>query len=194
MLILIVAAALTACGSSGKNDNTPASGDYKTLGDIIKTANAEEQQSGYTEKHFVYAYKQNDTFYRAIVVLSDDDSAKLNALDVLDEDYETKKTELISAMTIDRIENLSEMVPSQDELDKWVGKTGKDLFDAGWYNSGWNLNDMVFWMDYGPFQYDVVMEGEVKDPENFEDADIEPLIVKSVTFNGQLGDATDIEE
>ena len=97
-------------------------------------------------------------------------------------------------LKISRLENLSEMLPSQEEMNKWVGKTGQDLFDADWTNSGWNLDEMVFWMNYGAFQYDVVMEGEVKTPDDFGDEDINSLVVKSVAYNGQLGDATEINE
>ena len=190
--ILFVAAAFTACGSTGKTDADPAS--FKTIGDLLQSEAVEERQSGYSEKNYVYVYELDGTFYRAVAALSEEASAQLNELDILADDYAAKLTETISPLEITRLENLSETLPSQEELNKWVGKTGKDLFDADWTNSGWNLDEMVFWMNYGAFQYDVVMEGEVKDADDFSDEDIETLVVKSVTPNGQLGDATEIDE
>ena len=193
LVILIAAVTLTACGSSGKGDSA-APGEFKTIGDLIQAENVEEKQSGYSNNHYVYVYELNGTIYRAVAALTEEASAKLDELDILADDYDAKLAEAISPLVITRVENLSETLPSQEELNKWVGKTGKDLFDAGWMGSGWNLDEMVFWMNYGAFQYDVVMEGEVKDPDNFGDEDIETLVVKSVTPNGQLGDATEIDE
>ena len=193
LAILMAAAAFTACGSSGK-DGSAAAGEFKTIGDLIQAENVEERQSGYTDHHYVYVYEQDGTFYRAVADLSEAVSAQLDELDILADDYDAKLTEVISPLVIARLENLSETLPSQEEMNKWVGKTGEDLFNADWTNAGWNLDEMVFWMNYGVFQYDVVMEGEVKDPDDFGDEDINSLVVKSVTFNGQLGDATAIDE
>ena len=50
-------------------------------------------------------------------------------------------------------------------------------------------------MDYGPFAYSVVFEGEIPEEkwENFDDTeDIKDLKIKSVEF-ANFGDATDIE-
>ena len=86
------------------------------------------------------------------------------------------------------------MIPPQEELDKYVGKTGQDLLDDGWTEGyGYNLDDMVFWLYKGPFAYDVVFESDQK-YENTDDFDvwktIAPLKIKSVTYKG-LGNASE---
>lgn len=178
--------------------NTPAETDnaaeFTTIGDLLIFNRAHFMQESYTDNSFIYVYELNGVYYRAVASLPEDVSAQLEELDILDEDYEAREYELISPLEILHIENLSEMIPPQEEMDLWVGKTGEELFDAGWTNAGWNLDEMVFWMNYGAFQYDVVMEGEVKSPDDFGDEDINSLVVKSVVYNGQLGDATEIGE
>ena len=47
-------------------------------------------------------------------------------------------------------------------------------------------------MSHGPFAYTVVFEGTVKNAEDFEEEDIKPLVVKSVTYSG-LGNATSLD-
>ena len=191
--ILFVVATFTACNSS-KKDKDAVPGEFKTLGELIQAKGVEERQSAHSDHYYVYVYEQGGKFYRAVAALSEELSEQLFDLDIFDDNYEAKVIELISPLEIARLENLSETLPSLDEMNKWVGKTGEELFDAGWTNSGWNLDEMVFWMNYGAFQYDVVMEGSVTDYDSFDDEDINALIVKSVTFNGQLGDATEIDE
>lgn len=193
IMILFIATIFTACSFSVKEEEAPST-EFKMLGDIIHAKNVEEQQSSYTEQYYVYVYKQDETYYRAIAVLSKDAFAKLSNLDIFSDDYDAKLTEAISPLVIDHIENLTQLIPAQSQLDQWVGKSGKDLFDAGWENAGWNLDEMVFWMDYGNFQYDVVMTGDVKNSDEFSEEDMNALVVKSVKFNGQLGNATDIGE
>ena len=128
-----------------------------------------------------------------IMPLTDEEFQAFMDLDFDDPDYDADLEKIIGPLKIEKWENLSDMIPPQEELDQWVGKTGQELFDAGWTNSGWNLEGMEFWMNYGPFMYTVVMEGTVENTEDFDEGDIAPLVVKSVTYN-DLGDAGTIEE
>ena len=112
-----------------------------------------------------------------------------------DEDYEAQQAAILSPLAIDKIENLSEQILSQEELDKLVGKTGKDLQDAGWTFGGQDLSTMEFWMNYGAFSYTVVFDGSVpeSDWETFEaETGTADMTVKSATYNS-LGDATNVE-
>ena len=82
--------------------------------------------------------------------------------------------------------------PSQEELDKLVGKTVQDLFDEGWTCWGWNLGDHILWMYGGPFSYTVEFTGELNDTEYFDESEAGSMTVKSVTYDG-LGDATELD-
>lgn len=193
LTLLLVAALITACGKAGDTGNTATPGEFKTIGDIINTAGAEQLQSATVDGNYVFVYSLNGSYYRAVTALTEEQDEAIWSLDILADDYDAKLAELISPLVIDRIEDLSAFALTAEELEQWVGKTGEELFDAGWTDAGWNLDGMVFWMDYGPFQYDVVMEGEVGDWDSFEEEDIYSLTVKSVTPNGQLGDATNLD-
>ena len=80
-------------------------------------------------------------------------------------------------------------------MDAYVGKTGREMQDAGWIYTGHDLENMEFWLQYGPFVYTVVFDGKVdeKDWDTFEDeSGAKDMKVKSVEFNS-IGDATNIE-
>ena len=95
------------------------------------------------------------------------------------------------------IENLSAQIPSQETLDALIGKTGEELLNDGWTCEGWtfegqNLNELVFHLNHGPFAYDVTFDGTEDLPEDFDEANLNPLTVASITCSG-IGDATAIE-
>ena len=100
---------------------------------------------------------------------------------------------MVAPLEVTHIDNVTEAIPAQEELDKYVGKTGSDLLDEGWSWSYYDLEEMKVGMTHGWFSYDVVFEGKI---ENKEDLDIEEAIkdlkVLSVSYAG-LGDLTDIE-
>ena len=92
------------------------------------------------------------------------------------------------------VEDLTGQKLTQEEMDALAGKTGRELMEAGWYTNGYNLEDMEFWMGYGPFEYTVAFNEKVAEEnwDTFEEEDIADMTVKSVTFLA-LGNATDIE-
>ena len=115
-----------------------------------------------------------------------------------DEERDAKEMELLQSVPIRTVENLSEMAPSQEEIDQWVGKTGQDLFDAGWTYWYYDLETMKAGMDYDAFQYDVQFEYDGEPLENDDDFDFfetfADLTVASVTYTGIGNNATNIEE
>ena len=204
LLVLIMTVfALAGCGGSGGESgggsgggsDEPVSVDsLKTFGDIL-SLDLEENQWAVYNGIAVYAFKLGDTYYRAKATISEEDAEKLFSIDFSDDDYEAQQEAILSPLVIDEIENLSDQMLSQEEMDALVGKTGQELQDAGWTFSGHDLESMEFWMGYGPFIYSVFFDGEVAeaDWESFDDeADTKDLTVKAVSFN-MLGDATNIE-
>ena len=205
LALMLMISVLAACGQTGENSTGdtegaqgPVSGtaaieSLETIGDAMALESAEFRQSSGETNRFVYVFGLDGTYYRVIAPMTDEEFQEFMDLDYDDPDYDAKLEKIIGPLKIETWENLSDMIPPQEELDQWVGKTGQELFDAGWTNSGWNLDEMEFWMDYGPFMYTVVMDGTVENVEDFDEEDIAPLVVKSVTYN-DLGDASYIEE
>lgn len=188
MMVILV---LAGCQTTTSIDSVE---DLKTFGDILSLDQNECQIAIYENKAII-AFKINGEYYRAISNISQETQDAIFDLDIFDDDYDEKYDNLLKPLKIDKIENLEGMKLSQSEMNSWVGKTGQELLDAGWNESGWNLSDMEFWMDYGPFEYTVTFNGEVSESE-YDDFDFyeraESLIVKSVEYNS-IGDATDIE-
>ena len=159
---------------------------FKTIGDIF-AANPDERERGNTEDTYFIVFDLNGTLYRAYADLTKDVFDQLMALEFDDPEYEEKHRAIAAPLEIRQFDNLTEKIPSQDELDK--------LIDDGWTEGfGYNLEDMDVYMNHGPFSYVVRFEKD-KDYVNTDDFDIiatiKPLKVVSVTYDG-IGNGSEI--
>ena len=174
----------------GKDGKPVDLGTVTTLGDLLGLPDIGYGLTGTT---YVYAFEQDGNIYRAICDVPEETAQAIFDLDFDDPDYDKKENELIGPLPVKVIENLTERMPTQEEAEQYIGKTGQELMDDGWTVHYYNLADMTFRMAHGIYAYDITFEGAVKDPENFnEDADMGGLTVKAITCAG-IGDATYIE-
>lgn len=142
---------------------------------------------------FIYAFEQDGNTYRAICDVPEDISQAVFAIDLDDPDQDEKQNELLAPLPIKVIENLTAGMPTQEEAEQYIGKTGQELIDDGWTVHYYNLEEMKFGMTHGIYSYDITFEGEVENPDNFnEDTDMGGLTVSAITCDG-IGDATYIE-
>lgn len=164
--------------------------DAKTMGDILGLPTF---GSSSTEEKVVQVFELNGVQYRAVALLPEDVSKTLWALDFSDPDYENKFNELVAPLEIDHIVDLSAQIPSQDELDKNIGKTGEELVNEGWSPDYINYEEKTAGMNYGYYYYTVQFEGDLvrNDEAEIEDM-IKDLKVASVTYDG-IGYASDPE-
>ena len=204
LLVLVIAVTLLAgCGSSKKE--APEASEktegvsidtIKTIGDI-DNAKPEEYETSVYDDIVVYAFKLGDTYYRAKAAISKEEHDAYNAVDYADDDAQEQQSKILAPLKIDEMENLSDQMLSQEDLEALAGKTGKELVKEGWtYVGSYMLDEMSFEMNYGPFAYWVSFDGSA-DGKNTEDYDSEKetadMKVKSVKFSA-LGQATDIEQ
>lgn len=169
-------------------------GAARTIGDVIALSNGNYTAS---ENLYVTMAELDDVIYRVEAAMDAETSEALFALDFEDPDYQQKFTDLVSPLPITRIENLTAQIPSQEALDALIGKTAEELLNDGWTCEGWTcegpeLNELVFHMNHGPFAYDITFDGAENLPEDFDEADLNPLTVATITCSG-IGDATVIE-
>lgn len=205
-LVLLLSALLalsvfTACGGGSAapaaDTSTPAaqSEQFQTIGDVMDYE--ENRQFACYDGLFVYVFEKDGVFYRVRAKLDEASQKALDEADVMDEDYDEQVKAAVSGLSIDVQENLSEQIPSQAELDAMAGKTGQELLEEGYVINGYDLESMKFWMDKGPFSYEVYFDYEGEPMENTEDFDeaeaVAPLSVKSVTFDNLSSDATTVE-
>ena len=192
---------LAGCGSAApaQEPAEPASSSadvtsFKTIGDIY-AANPNVRESGNTNDTYFCVFELNGNLYRAYADISSDVFDQLMALDFSDSDYDAKQQAILAPLPIRQFDDLTAMIPSQEELDQWIGKTGKDLLDDGWTEGfGYNLEDMDFYLNKGPFSYVVRFEKD-KEYQNSDDFDVEavisPLTIVSVTYDG-IGNGAEI--
>ena len=190
LVCLMAITILSGCGSSKVAKDFSDTGEFKTFADVVKY---DSISTSLLDDKYVYVFEVDGVYYRAIADLPDDVAKKLDSLDYSQE-YDGKVLEIVSPLEVSRLDNLSEAIPAQDELDKYVGKTGQELLDDGWGCWGCNLNDMEFTMSKGDYLFSVVFDAEPMEmPEDFDEEEtIKPLTVKSVTYEG-IGDATNIQ-
>ncbi len=192
---LMMLTLLVGCGSA-KNEEPAAAGvdlaTIQTMGDAYAMSTG-ANQAAWNDTEIIYAYEADGVYYRVRANLPEDVSAALDALDFADENHEEKMREILSPVPVTSAENLSEQIPSQEELDKLLGKTGQELLDDGWSNWGFNLDTMEFYMYHGDFSYIVVFDGALEMSDDLDGTEaLKPLTVKSVTFEG-LGDAANFD-
>ncbi len=207
LVVLLALSLFTGCSLSIKPESgeisdvkgTSAIESFKTIGDLLSSEEASFRQRAVFSDKYVQVFEIDDTIYRVIAPISEELSDKLFDLDIFDEEYDEKVTELVSASAITSYENLSEQIPEQAELDKLIGKTGAELLDDGWSVGSYSLSEMEFYMDKDPFEYLVTFNEKIDYPEDDpdfefdEDTELRPLTVKSITYFG-LGDATEVDD
>lgn len=198
LLIALVVMTFAACGQSGGDESADAEkfdpSQVKVMGDVFPYEEQGDYQEGYSETDYVFVFTADGTYYRAKTEMPKDISDKIWAMDY-SEDKDAKVRELIAPLEVKSLENLSELIPPQEELDKNIGRTGQELFDEGWEYWSYDLDEMKAGLYYGDFSYDVAFEYDGEPLENSDDFDFyenfSGLKVKSIEFSG-LGDASDL--
>ena len=198
ILIALMVFALAACGGSNSGNNTaPVSNpeEAKTMGEVFSFGNNESAFS-FSEKSFCYLFNYEGTWYRAIALMDEATSKTVNDIDIFDEDWGDKVKDGLKDTEVTKIENLSLGVPSQEELDGYIGKTGQDLLDDEWIVSGWSIvGETMFFMEKGDYSYNVTFEEELEEIEDHEyDEDLPGLTVKKIEYTGMSNAASDIPD
>ena len=164
--------------------------EFHTMADVFAYDSDNYASGG---DYYIYVFEKDGIIYRATAKFPPDVSEKVAAIDIFDEQYDAKVREAVAPLEIEKLDNLTEMIPSQEELDALVGKTGQDLLDDGWTIWSYQLDIMEFGLHHGPFAFTVVFDGELEMTDDFDEyAAIAPLTIKSVTYDG-IGDGTETE-
>lgn len=210
--VLILARLLSSCGNDWQAYNeeipppSPAMLEFdfssvienstvagvQTIGDVMALDGAEEYAYSMDRLSYIYVFVYEDVYYRIIAQVPQELSDKIWALDSFnDDEYEEKYNALIAQIPVGPIQDLSASVPLQEELDAVIGTTGEELLDTGWDISYYDAGTGEFTMDYGPYEFIVVFDGDIEIDEDSEDASyiieardnaIRPLTVRSVTY------------
>ena len=203
--LLIVLTLFAACGKKESNDPTPTNNapasdtlSVETIGEALALKGEGEFQSATLGKAYVVVFEKDGVYWRVIAELTPEQHDALFALDILDENHDEKEKELVSPLTVTKIENLNEKKLSDDDMTALVGKTCAELLESGWTTGmGYDLESMEFYLEYAPFMYTVTFEKQeqLENTDDFdEEAAVASLKVVSVSFTGLGNSVTEIPE
>lgn len=171
----------------------------KTFADIQAMEGVEfGEKTSFEEKLLIVAFTLKDgTIYRAVADITPEQDQAIWDVDFFADDYEEQVAAILAPIEIKQIDNLSQNMPSQKELDQLTGKTGQDLLNDGWMMNGCYLDERQFYVSNGMFEYVVVTKDAIQYDEN-GDIDAEEIfktqIVESVSFSRLDNAAYDIEQ
>ena len=203
----LVVMPLAACSGQGASGGQSAAEDttteetvavdvasLKTLGDVM-AIEGEGQSSAWNEEHYIYVTNANGAPLRAVVDLTPEIYSQIEELDFLDEDYDQKLTDIIGGLELASLDDYSDQVPSQEELDALVGKTGQELVDDGFTFSTLTMyggDETVAEFEKDAFRYEVTFDGTVDgDADGFDGSVVAELTVASASFAGLSNAAMD---
>lgn len=141
---------------------------WKTLGDALasRTGNL---SYGYDDDYFVAIFDAGDSIIRTVSKMELSIRDEFGELDFEDPDYEAKETAILADLELISAEDITSDVLSQEELDSYVGKTGQDMYDAGFvfsYYSMYGGEQTSASIDYGYFSYDVTFDTSIDESQS----------------------------
>ena len=119
------------------------------LGDLIEQK-PEVDSVMQVDNTLYYAFQSGEEFYCAVLDCEGAD------METFWSKWGTDKNpwERISSLKVDELVNMTSQVIPQEELDTYIGKKGKDLFDEGWYEwTSFYANPVGILLGKGPFSY-----------------------------------------
>lgn len=158
--------------------------DAKVIGDILALPSL--GNACFMDK-YVTAFELNGTAYRVIAEISEDLAEQIFNIDFSDPDHNKIENELVKDLAITKVEKLEDVIPSDDEIAQFKGKTGAELLDAGWLLYGHDNEEHFFYADYGVGQYQVFYEGKPDTTTDDLDEMFKPMTVTEINYIG-IGD------
>lgn len=205
LLVALLAISLAACSNQGGNSSQGSSqgsessegfdlSTLKTLGDLYQI-DPEHCDYGMSETRIAMVLHTEDLAIRGRADVSAQQNEAIDAIDFFAEDRDDQMLEIFKDIPFTSVEDLSKGIPSEEEINAFVGKTGQDLLDAGFGGgSGYMMGggEYEFYLSQGDYEYVVIFNDvtEVPDEQSVEEF-IVPLTVKSITYFGISQNASD---
>ena len=196
-LALIFSFAACSADKGSADNNTGDVLSLTSISDIVKLA-TDSNSAGWDDNKYIYAFTIGEKSYRAVAEINADIGSKIGELDFMDEQYNEKLADILKDAKLVEIKDISDGMMPQADLDKFVGKTGKDLIEAGFESgSSYFINEdqIEIKLANGFYEYAVQFAGEVT-PEALDedfDAAIADLTVKSITYSNISDKVTDLD-
>lgn len=189
VLVIAMLFTLSACGVN--DANLTGSTIDNNQNDITKAFNeGYESIMSSVEDNVFKAILQKDGGYEDVLLvvgeMTDEQYEEYNNLDWLEEEDLEKIKAILDTMTNVKSKVIFDLVPSQEELDSYIGKSIAELEDLGFENSGYidsEINHTYFY-DGPLYSINVVVDkGDItKEYDDLTREDFEKIVIESVEF------------
>lgn len=194
LLCLVMLAALAACGAQN------------TEGQAQQTAQTNEitglLDSGYTtwmtsfdESSWAAVFQKGDDWssvYLVKAAMTPEQYEALNSLDFCDDDYDAQLAELLGQLDDVTVTDITDKVPTAEDLARFVGMTMGELEAAGFEKTGYSCDEesgIRFYYDGADydllvFPADADDITDTEDLDNYSENDLRAFKIASVEFAG----------
>jgi len=172
--------------------------EFLTIGDAVEADSSDYPLYSYDEHHFIYVTLCEGEDIRVAAEMNGELCAAMDAVDFFADDRDEQIFKIAGDLEVIQTINLTAGIPSQEELDGLVGKTGADLENEGYNYSGSMIDeDQAEYYLYKDFyEIAVVFDGTIdpNDIETFNEMDcVKDMKVTSVRYSGLSDYVTDFE-
>lgn len=186
LLLSLLLTCLCACSSGKTEDNVVKN----ELANIIEQG-YEVRQTSYQDNKWCAIYEKNGNYkdsYKVELKMDQETNDKLFELDIFDEEQLKQYNDIVTSIPECSVTSMNELLPDENEVLSFVGKTIKDLEDAGYERMGnmYNEDGCVFFAD-GPFYSLNVKTNEIitfETMDNYSENDIRELIISGIEITG----------
>lgn len=205
LCLALTAAPLAACGgqpaASGTDTSSAAAqtatldpASWKTMADALATQ-TDEMSAGWDDSYYVCAFKAGDSVVRVVAKMTPEAKKAIDAVDWSQQDASEKTKEALGPLELVSAEDLTSQMPSKAELDALIGKTGKELTDAGWTFQSYHMyggEQTAASYVKGPLAYSFTFDVSVPESSTEDGgAALREAQVVEVEFQGVADAATD---
>lgn len=188
ILALALVFTLCSCGTEKKEEPAATNEITELMADgytIYMTSYDENRWNGVLAK---YAENVPESFYKVKAQMTAEKYEEMSNIPWDAEDYDQLLSDFLGTLEVISSEDINSMIPSQEELDQYIGKTLGDLEDEGFENSG-NSN----WEGVCEFYYDGpvysctvgLKEGTIiENMDDYSVNDLKKLEIGSMNFTG----------
>ena len=185
-LLALLLTCLCACSSSNSKDNTVKN----ELANIIDQG-YEVKQTSYQDNKWNAIYEKDGNYkdaYKVELIMNQETFDKLFELDTFEENQLNEYNEIVTSIPECTVTSMNELLEDESEVLKFVGKTIKELEDAGYERTGYiyDENGFTIFAD-GPFYSLNVKTNEIITDETIDDYsenDIRELIITEIEITG----------
>lgn len=177
---------------------------FERVADVLAVIPDSDLHRMITSTYFVCAFCYRDGItLRVVADVPAEIYQKIDALDFSDDYREIQERELIAPLPIKSVERLDSQIPTQEELDQYIGKTLPWLLASGFEMNGYSGGDesVFLYMRKGISEFEIELDGIIEESvfaaDDFDDNQLivaaYDFPVKTITFDGLAHTCLDID-